>query len=132
MILLIAGFLSICISFYEYFGLGAGATAFFEPVGIIMAILLATGLGFIFELKADREFEVLNQVNDDEPVDVIRNGHPRQVPKRDIVVGDIVILGTGCEVPADGELLRAVTLSVDESYSYRRADVPQDHRSRRV
>ena len=114
-ILLIAGFLSICISFYEYFGLGAGATAFFEPVGIIMAILLATGLGFIFELKADREFEVLNQVNDDEPVDVIRNGHPRQVPKRDIVVGDIVILGTGCEVPADGELLRAVTLSVDES-----------------
>lgn len=114
-ILLIAGVLSIGISCYEYYGLGQGATVFFEPVGIFIAILLATGLSFYFETKADREFALLNQVNDDEPVQVIRSGHVRQVPKRDIVVGDIVMLNTGNEVPADGELLEAVSLGIDES-----------------
>ena len=73
-ILLIAGVLSIGISCYEYWGLNQGAGVFFEPVGIFIAILLATGLAFIFEYKADKEFAVLNQVNDDEPVQVIRNG----------------------------------------------------------
>lgn len=114
-ILLIAGALSIGISCYEYFGLGKGLTVFFEPIGIFVAILLATGLAFIFELKADKEFALLNQVNDDEPVQVIRNGNATQVPKKDIVVGDIVILSTGEEVPADGELLEAVSLNIDES-----------------
>ena len=114
-ILLIAGALSIGISCYEYFGLGKGLTVFFEPVGIFIAILLATGLAFIFELKADKEFALLNQVNDDEPVQVIRNGGATQVPRKDIVVGDIVILSTGEEVPADGELLEAVSLNIDES-----------------
>jgi Ca2+-transporting ATPase len=88
---------------------------FFEPVGIFVAILLATGLGFYFEAKADKEFEVLNRVNDDEPVQVLRNGTATEVPKRDVVVGDIVFLNTGNEVPADGTLLEAVTLSIDES-----------------
>ena len=114
-ILLIAGVLSIGISCYEFWGLGQGAGVFFEPIGIFIAILLATGLGFIFELKADKEFALLNQVNDDEPVQVIRNGNAIQIPKKDVVVGDIVILNTGEEVPADGELLEAVSLNIDES-----------------
>lgn len=114
-ILLVAGILSIGISFYEYYGLHQDASVFFEPVGIFIAILLATGLAFIFEVKADREFAILNQVNDDEPVQVIRDGHSQMVPKRDIVVDDIVILTTGSEIPADGELLEATQLQIDES-----------------
>lgn len=114
-ILMIAGALSIGISFYEYFGLGRGAQVFFEPAGIFVAILLATGLAFYFELQADKEFTILNQVNDGEPVEVIRNGNVTQIPRKDVVVGDIVILNTGEEVAADGELLEATQLSVDES-----------------
>lgn len=114
-ILLIAGVLSVGISVYEYTVLEQGFKVFFEPIGIFVAIILATGLGFIFEAKADKEFELLNQVNDDEPVEVIRNGFAMQIPKKEIVVGDIVILNTGAEVPADGELLEAVTLNIDES-----------------
>ena len=114
-ILMIAGVLSIGISFYEYFGLNEGFTVFFEPIGIFVAILLATGLAFYFELKADKEFAILNQVNDDELVEVIRNGNATQIPKKDVVVGDIVIINTGAEVPADGELLECVSLNVDES-----------------
>ncbi|MFG6386624.1 MAG: calcium-translocating P-type ATPase, PMCA-type [Muribaculaceae bacterium] len=114
-ILMIAGVLSIFISCYEYWGLEQGATVFFEPIGIFIAILLATGLAFFFEMKADKEFELLNQVNDDEPVQVIRNGNAMQIPKKDVVVGDIVILNTGEEIPADGRLLEAVSLSIDES-----------------
>ena len=114
-ILMIAGVLSIGISFYEYFGLNEGFTVFFEPIGIFVAILLATGLAFYFELKADKEFAILNRVNDDEIVEVIRNGNATQIPKKDVVVGDIVIINTGAEVPADGELLECVSLNVDES-----------------
>lgn len=114
-ILMIAGVLSVGISCYEYWGLGQGAGVFFEPVGIFIAILLATGLAFVFELKADKEFALLNQVNDDEPVQVIRGGNIVQIAKKDVVVGDIVILNTGEEVPADGELLEAVMLNIDES-----------------
>lgn len=114
-ILLVAGALSVGISIYECVGLGQGFHVFFEPIGIFMAILLATGLGFYFEMKADKEFELLNQVNDEEAVEVIRNGHATRVPKKDVVVGDIVMLDTGNEVPADGVLLEAVTLSIDES-----------------
>ena len=114
-ILMIAGALSVGISFYEYFGLGQGGEVFFEPAGIFVAILLATGLAFYFELQADKEFTILNQVNDDEPVEVIRNGNVTQIPRKDVVVGDIVILNTGEEVAADGELLEAVQLHLDES-----------------
>lgn len=114
-ILIVAGILSVGISFYEYYGLGHGAEVFFEPVGIFVAIFLATGLAFWFEQKAEREFSILNQVCDDQPVTVIRNGSPTSVGRRDIVVGDVVLLDTGAEIPADGRLVRAVTLSVDES-----------------
>ncbi len=114
-ILLVAGVLSIGISCYEYFFQGEGASVFFEPAGIFVAIILATGLSFIFEHKAEKEFEMLNKVSDDDPVEVIRSGASVSVPKRDIVYGDVVILHTGDEVPADGRLLESVTLSVDES-----------------
>ncbi|MBQ2121953.1 MAG: haloacid dehalogenase, partial [Bacteroidaceae bacterium] len=116
-ILLVAGVLSIGIACYEYWGLHSahGAAVFFEPIGIFIAILLATGLAFYFEMMADREFAILNQVNDDEPVKVIRGGNTIEIPKRDVVVGDLVILSTGDEVPADGELLEAVSLHLDES-----------------
>ncbi len=114
-ILVIAGILSIGIACYEFMILGQGAEVFFEPAGIFMAIILATGLAFAFELKADKEFEILNKVNDDEPVQTIRANNAVTVPKRDIVVGDIVLLETGQEIPADGQLLEAVSLNVDES-----------------
>ena len=114
-ILILAGVLSIGISFYEYLGLGHGAAVFFEPGGIFVAILLATDLSFYFEYQADKEFAILNQVNDDEPVEVIRQSNITEVPRRNIVVGDIVVLNTGEEVPADGELLESIQLSVDES-----------------
>ncbi len=114
-ILLIAGVLSIGISCYEYWGLGHGFGVFFEPMGIFIAILLATGLAFFFEQKADKEFNLLNQVNDDEPIKVLREGNTIEIPKKDVVVGDIVMLSTGDEVPADGELLEAVNLTMDES-----------------
>lgn len=114
-ILLVAGVLSIGISFYEYFGLGQDWKVFFEPIGIFIAILLATGLAFIFEQKANKAFAILNQVNDDELVEVMRNGTTTTIPRKDVVVGDIIFLNTGDEIPADGILLDTVTLSVDES-----------------
>lgn len=114
-ILIIAGIASIGISLYEYYALGKDATVFFEPTGIFIAILLATGLGFYFEYRANKEFAILNQVNDEEPVQVIRNGSATSVPKKDVVVGDILVLNTGQEIPADAELLEAVSLNIDES-----------------
>lgn len=114
-ILLVAGVLSVGISFYEFFGLGQDWKVFFEPIGIFVAIGLATTLAFIFEQKANKAFKILNQVNDDEPVEVMRNGTMTTIPRKDVVVGDIVVINTGDDIPADGELLDAVTLSVDES-----------------
>lgn len=114
-ILLIAGALSILISCYEYFALGDGPTVFFEPVGIFVAIMLATGLSFYFEYQADKEFAILNKVNDDEPVEVIRDSNTTQIPRCEVVVGDIVIVNTGEEIPADGELMESTLLNVDES-----------------
>ena len=118
-ILEIAALLSIFISLSEYnewFGLhNPGSGVFFEPLGILMAILIATGISFIFELKADREFSILNQVNDEEPVLVVRNGNTVQIPRSDVVVGDIVLLTTGEEIPADAVLLEATSLQIDES-----------------
>lgn len=114
-ILLVAGVLSIGISFYEFFGLGQDWKVFFEPIGIFVAIGLATTLAFIFEQRANKAFQILNQVNDDELVEVMRNGTTTTIPRKDVVVGDIVIINTGDEIPADGELLDAVTLNIDES-----------------
>ena len=72
-------------------------------------------MAFFFEEKANKAFSVLNQVNDEEPVEVIRNGNTTQITKREVVVGDVVRLNTGSEVPADGTLLQAISLNIDES-----------------
>lgn len=114
-ILIVAGLASCGISLYEYYGLDKGTAVFFEPLGIFIAIILATGLAFYFEMKADKEFSILNQVNDEEAVTVVRNGTVTQIPKSAIVVGDIIMINTGEEIPADSELLEAVSLTVDES-----------------
>lgn len=114
-ILLVACLFSAGISCYEYFVLADGMSAFLEPVGIFAAVILATGLAFLFEYRADKEFMILNQVNDDEQVKVVRNGGVTQVARKEVVVGDIVIINGGDEIPADGILLDAVSLSVDES-----------------
>jgi Ca2+-transporting ATPase len=114
-ILLVALVLSIGVSCYEFFT-GHGTTSvFLEPAGILIAVLLATVVGFFFELSANKKFEVLNKVNDDTLVKVIRNGNVCQITKKEVVVGDVVILETGEEVPADGELLEAVSLQINES-----------------
>ena len=119
-ILLVALCLSLGIACYEVFGLGDGLYVFFEPLGIFVAIILATVIGFALELNANKKFEMLNKVNDDVPVTVVRDGNVtqvarKQVARKDIVVGDIVMLGTGDEVPADGTLLETVSLSINES-----------------
>ncbi len=114
-ILIVAGLASCGISLYEYYGLDKGTAVFFEPLGIFIAIILATGPAFYFEMKADKEFSILNQVNDEEAVTVVRNGTVTQIPKSAIVVGDIIMINTGEEIPADSELLEAVSLTVDES-----------------
>jgi Ca2+-transporting ATPase len=114
-VLLVALLLSLGVSCYEFWGAGKAANVFFEPTGIFIAVLLATVVGFFFELSADKKFEVLNKVNNDTPIKVIRNGNVCQIAKREVVVGDIVILETGEEVPADGELLDAVSLQINES-----------------
>jgi len=114
-ILITAFVLSMGISIYEYECHGAGFTTFFEPIGIIVALILATSIAFWLEKNNEKTFQSLNQTNDDAPVKVIRNSHICQVPRKDIVVGDIVMLETGEEVPADGELLESMNLIVDES-----------------
>ena len=106
-ILLVAACFSLAISIFE--------NEYAETIGIIAAILLATGVGFLFEYDANRKFDMLNTVNDDNAVRVIRNGHVCEIPRKDVVVGDIVLLETGEEVPADGELLEAISLLVNES-----------------
>ena len=114
-ILIVVFVLSIGISVYEDLWAGEGFSAYFEPIGIIVALLLATGVAFFLERNNEKTFQSLNEVNDDTLVKVIRNDHVSQVPRRDIVVGDIVILETGEEVPADCELLEALNLIVNES-----------------
>lgn len=126
-ILLVAGVMSVGIAFYNFLGDTpdhGDSAVFLEPVGIFIAILLATVIAFYFEVKAEKEFSLLNQVSDDEPVQVIRatlgddgvlRGNTTTIPRRDVVVGDIIILSTGDEVPADAVLLEAVSLHIDES-----------------
>ena len=92
-----------------------GTRVLFEPLGIFAAIMLATCVGFVFELNANKKFDILNQVNDEETVKVVRNGNVTLVRRRDIVVGDVIIIETGDEVPADGVLLDAFSLQVNES-----------------
>lgn len=114
-ILLVALLLAVCLALYEYIWLKMGVEALFEPIGIFLAIVLATMVGFVVEVKANKKFEVLNKSDDDLLVKVLRDEHVCQVPRRDVVVGDIVFLEAGERVPADGRLLYSVTMSVDES-----------------
>ena len=106
-VLLVAAFFSLVISIIE--------NEYAETIGIIAAILLATGIGFFFEYDANKKFDLLNAVSEDTLVKVMRNGHVQEIPRKEVVVGDIVLLETGEEVPADGVLLEAVSLQVNES-----------------
>ena len=117
-ILLLALLASVGISLFEFLSEGerhGSWDVFFEPAGIFVAVILATGIGFWFEVKAGRAFDLLNAVSDEDLVQVVRDGSVTEVPKADIVVGDIVVLNAGAEVPADGELLESVSLQMNES-----------------
>lgn len=115
-ILLAALVLSGAISFYQgVFGGETGFTPYFEPVGIAFAVLLATGVAHILEARNEKTFKALNEVNDETLVKVIRNNNVCQVERKDIVVGDVVLLNTGEEVPADCRLLEAENLKLNES-----------------
>ena len=114
-ILFIALGLSVGIAIYECSMPSHGAEVFLEPAGILIAILMATVIGFVLEVNANKKFDILNQVNDDILIKVIRDGNVTQIPRKDIVVGDIVILETGDEVPADGVIFDSVALSINES-----------------
>lgn len=114
-ILLVALLLSIGIAIYEFVSIDAGPKVFLEPAGILMAVLMATLISFCLEVSADRKFEILNRTNDDMPVKVIRDGEVTEIARRDVVVGDVVILDTGDEVPADGRLIDSLSMGVDES-----------------
>lgn len=115
-ILLFALLLSGAISFYEgVFGTATGWKPYLEPIGIAAAVLLATTVAHILESQNEKTFKSLNEVNDDTLVKVIRNNNVCQVPRKDIVVGDIVLLEAGEEVPADAELLECMNLTMNES-----------------
>lgn len=106
-VLLVAALFSLIISIVH--------NEYAETIGIIAAILLATGIGFYFEYDAGKKFDLLNAVNEETLVKVIRNGHIQEIPRKDVVVGDIIVLETGEEIPADGELIEAISLQVNES-----------------
>jgi len=106
-ILLLAALLSLGIGFFE--------GEFVETIGILIAIFLATSIGFYFEYDAQKRFDVLNALGQEELITVVRDGQVTQVPMSELVVGDIVILEQGVEIPADGILLESVNLDVNES-----------------
>ena len=106
-VLLVAAAFSLIISVME--------NEYAETVGIFFAIFLATGIGFYFEYDANKKFDLLNAIGEETPVTVIRDDNVHEIPRKDIVVGDVVVLNTGEEVPADGILLEAVSLQINES-----------------
>ncbi len=106
-ILLIAAAVSLALAFVKQ--------DFIETLGIFFAIILATTVGFYFERDAARKFDVLTQLGEEQPVKVVRDGKVVEIPRREVVVGDVVIIETGDEVPADGRLFEATDLQVDES-----------------
>lgn len=120
-VLLVVFFFSVAVAVYEIFYMNKGWSILLEPSGVLTALLLATGVGFIFEVKAEKEFEILNKVKDARPVKVLRkmseSGRPKLVliKKHDVVKGDIVKVESGDEVPADGILLESTSLRIDES-----------------
>lgn len=114
-ILMVALLLSVVVSLYQYFSGTEGAGVLLEPAGIFVAVMLATYLGFAFEVSADRKFDILNQSSDEEKVTVYRNRTVCQIERQDVVVGDVVIVNTGDEIPADGVLVEAISLQINES-----------------
>ena len=106
-VLLFAAVLSLGISVIE--------NEYAETIGIIFAILLATGIGFYFEYDAGKKFDLLNAVGEETQVKVLRGGQVHSIPRREVVVGDIVFIENGEEIPADGELIEAISLQVNES-----------------
>lgn len=120
-VLLVVFFFSVLVALYEIFVVGKGLDLLLEPSGVLIALLLATGVGFVFEVKAGREFDILNKVKDSRPVKVLRRrcegerAEIMTIPKQDVVVGDVVRLESGDEIPADGYLVDALELRVDES-----------------
>ncbi|MBO5716718.1 MAG: calcium-translocating P-type ATPase, PMCA-type [Alistipes sp.] len=120
-VLLVVFLFSVIVALYEIFLQDKGLDLLLEPSGVLVALLLATGVGFIFEVKAGREFDILNKVKDSRPVKVYRRTSTSarasllNISKQDVVVGDIVRLESGDEIPADGYLVDAVQLRVDES-----------------
>ena len=106
-ILLVAAVVSLLLAFVE--------NDFVETIGIILAVLFATTVGFYFERDAARKFDVLTTLGEEQPVKVVRDGRVQTISRREVVVGDVVIVETGDEVPADGMLVEADDLQVDES-----------------
>ena len=106
-ILLIAALFSLGIGIYE--------NEYVETIGILVAVFLATTIGFYFEYDAQKKFDILNALGQEELVTVIRDSQAMQVPRSELVVGDVVILEQGVEIPADGLLLEAINLQVNES-----------------
>lgn len=106
-ILIVAALISLGLAFIE--------KDFVETIGIFVAIFIATTVGFYFERDAAKKFEVLTAMNEDQLVKVRRNGHVTEIPRRDVVVGDVILVEVGDEIPADAELVEAVNLQVDES-----------------
>lgn len=120
-VLLVVFCFSVAVAIYEIFYMRKGWSIMLEPSGVLTALLLATSVGFIFEVKAGKEFDVLNKVKDARPVKVFRRnkegGHIQlmMIKKHDVVKGDFVKLESGDEVPADGYLKESTSLRVDES-----------------
>ncbi|SEA61197.1 Ca2+-transporting ATPase [Prevotella sp. tc2-28] len=106
-ILLVAALVSLVLAFVK--------DDYIETLGIIAAVLLATTVGFYFERDAARKFDVLTQLGEEQPVKVVRDGQVVEIPRREVVVGDVVVVETGDEVPADGQLFESTDLQVDES-----------------
>ncbi len=106
-VLLVAAAVSLALAIIEQ--------EFVEVIGIFVAIFLATTIGFYFERDAAKKFDVLTAIGEESPVKVLRDGKVLEVPRRDVVVGDVVLLGVGDEVPADGTLFEATDLQIDES-----------------
>ncbi|MGN0214499.1 MAG: calcium-translocating P-type ATPase, PMCA-type [Muribaculaceae bacterium] len=127
-ILLVALVLSFGVSAYEI-SMGMGMKSLLEPLGILVAVLLATVVGFLVEVNANKKFELLNKVNDEVSVKVMRNGKVRHLSRQLLVVGDVVMLDAGEEVPADGKLLASSTLCINESTLTGEPMVRKSHRA---
>ena len=114
-ILLIALVLSVGVSLYQFYTGVATASVLLEPLGIFVAVMLATTVGFAFEVSANRKFDILNKAKDEEKVTVMRDGYITQVERKDVVVGDMVFINPGDEIPADGTLIETIALQLNES-----------------